>query len=349
MGRGFPLPPASAHAPSRAHPSPLPGPAGRPPPVSFGWLTVLALLMGAVQAYLIVNKLWIRKHEPAVAESVSIMGETVGLFTLAVLTVGFLAQGAWEGVVDGLIWVVAGTVTVVVGSGRWVEGRRRRGFWALIRDALRLERDEVGDLARSFFRPSGARQILRILAQVALIDRELDDRERAFIDSFAHAWGLDFSWEDLREEVEGDDLDFVNLRAALEDYLERSPPAAQASQLGDVLGALVAIDEETTEEERLILDELQGMLAGYVDADGVGEGWGVAIVPQDPEQDRAIATLLPDVGKRRVEGGMAYVLGPYYSARYADLMGNRYRALSFFTTVVRLAHEPVAPEDARAR
>ena len=302
-------------------------------------LTAVALVIAAVQAYLIVNKLWIRKHEPAVAESVSIMGETLGLIPLAVLTVSFTAQGTWEGAVDGVIWIAAGLVTIAIGTGRWVEGKRRKGFWTLLREALRLERDEVGDLAKSFFRPSGAGKILDILGQVALIDDDLDERERDFIDAFADAWGIDFSWDDLETTHSGDHLDFVKLRRAVRQYLETSPPPGQVNQLGDVLTALVAIDDQTTGEEELMLDELRGMLTGYVERDAERMGWGVAIVPQDPEQDAAIATLLPEVGKRSVEGGSAYVLGPYHSARYADLIGDQYRSLSFFTTVVRLPHD----------
>ena len=290
-----------------------------------------------MQVYLIVNKLWIRKHEPAVAESVSIMGESLGLIPLIILTANFVAEGSWPGVIDGAIWIVAGLVTIAIGTGRWVEGKRRKGFWTLLREALRLERGEVADLAKSFFRPSGARKILQILGQMAYIDDHLDDRERAFIDSFAEAWGIDFSWEELSASVTRGQPDFASLRSAMEEYLYTSPPPSQASQLGDVLGALAAIDDETTDDEELILEELHGMIEGYVDPEDadVGGGWGVAIVPQDPEQDEAIASLLPDVGKREVEGGRAYMLGPYYSSRYADLMGDRYRALGFFTTVVR--------------
>jgi hypothetical protein len=307
--------------------------------LSLQYLTLLALLITVAQAYLTVNKLWIRKHEPAVAESVSIMGETLGLAPTAILAVNFTVHGSWEGAMDGLVWTVVGLVTLLIGTGRWVEGKRRRSLWTLIRQALSVEKDEVGDLARSFLRPSGARQILRILGQVALIDQDLDEREQSFIEAFAESWGLRFSWDELRGEVEGGQLDFVTLRRALEEYLHLSPPPAQASQLGDVLGALVAIDEQTTGQEELILAELQGMLAGYVNRDDPEQGWGVAIVPQDSAQDTAIATLLPGVSKRKVEGGSAFVLGPYYSARYADMIGDQYRSLDFFATVVRVPHD----------
>ena len=79
------------------------------------------------------------------------------------------------------------------------------------------------------------------------------------------------------------------------------------------------------------------MFDAYTEEEGRGSSFGVAIVPQDPEQDRAIAELLPGVGKQRLEGGMAYVQGPYHSERYADMVGEQYRSLNFFTTVVRVS------------
>ena len=128
-------------------------------------LTVASLAVAALQIYLTLNKLWIRKHEKAVAESISIMGETLGLVPLTVLSLNYAVDGYWEGIVDSLIWIVAGAVTIAIGTGRWVEGKRQRGFWTLLREALSLERDEVGDLALSLFRPSAAGRHRRAVVQ----------------------------------------------------------------------------------------------------------------------------------------------------------------------------------------
>ena len=296
-------------------------------------LAVASLVVAGLQVYLILNKLWIRKHEQAVAESISIMGESLGLVPLAVLSLNYAVNGYWEGVADSMIWIVAGIVTIVIGTGRWVEGKRQRSFWALIREALRLERGEVGDLARSFFRPSAARQILEILAQVALLDQVLDEREREFVESFARSWGVEFNWTEL-EAGHGGHVDMVRLRRSVERYLATSPPQGQVSQLADTISSLVRIDQVTTPEEELMLEELQGMLHDYA---GGGEPAHhvVAVVPQDPAQDEALATLLPELVKRPLQGGVAYPVGPYFSERFADVVAEEYRAMKFFATVVR--------------
>jgi hypothetical protein len=200
-----------------------------------------------------------------------------------------------------------------------------------MRESIRMERGEVGDLARSFFRPSGARQVLEILGQVALLDSELDDRERAFVEGFADSWGVDFEWEALEGGSEA--IDFVRLRRTVEGYLATSPPAGQVSQLADAVTALVGIDRRTTSEEELMLEELLGMFGAFTGAEETS-GYLVAVVPQDPEQDEALTTLLPGHPKNRVQGGLAYSLGPFFSTRYADIVAEQYRRLDYFTTVV---------------
>ncbi len=310
--------------------------------LAIGSLTVASLAVAAVQVYLILNKLWIRKHERAVAESISIMGESLGLVPITILGLNYAVDGYWEGAADSLLWVVAGMVTIAIGTGRWVEGKRQRGFWSLVRESLRLERDEVGDLARSFFRPSAAAQILDILGQVALLDRTLDEREREFVESFAESWGVEFSWDEL-EAGAGGHLDMVRLRRAVERYLATSPPRGQVDQLADTVTALVRIDRVTTPEEDLMLEELLGMFRDYA-GDGGTAAYTVAVVPQDPSQDDALASLLPGLGKRTMQGGQAYPVGPFFSDRYADIMADQYRAMSFFATVVRAADaEPASP------
>jgi len=300
------------------------------------FLATASLLLAAAQVYLTLNKLWKRKHEPAVAESISIMGEFVGLVPLFFLTLNFMLQGQWEGTVDGVLWLGAGAVTIAIGTGLWVEGRRKRGFFRLLREALALEREEVGDLAKRFFRPAGANRILRILGHVALIDDHLDEKEQAFIQSFVDAWGIDFSPDGLWRSESTGHVNYRELRSDVEAYLATSPPAAQVTQLSDVVSALIHVDEAVTQEEALVLGELEGMWNAYLDSEADTALYGVAVVPQSPEQDRAIAEVIPNVGKARVEGGEAYVVGRYHSERYAEVMGHQYRDLGFFTTVVRV-------------
>jgi hypothetical protein len=300
---------------------------------AFRILVYASIGLTVLQIYLTLNKLWKRKHEPAVAESISILGEFVGLVPLAIMTLNFGFVGQWEGFVDGIFWILAASVTVLIGTGYWVEGRRGRGVLRLLVESIQAERDEVGYLARSFTRPSNARQILDILGHVALLDASLDERERNFIDSFARAWHVEVDWRDLQER-QGEGTDPVRLRDAVAAYLATSPPQAQVVQLGDVVGALVAIDDDVSDEESLIKHEIDGMLAGYVGA--AEPRWGVVLVPQEKEQEEAIRSLLPNVQPTSVRGGRAFLVGRHHSREYAEVVGGRYQSLNIFVAVIRV-------------
>jgi hypothetical protein len=298
-------------------------------------LTVASLGLAALQIYLSLNKLWSRKHERIVAESISIYGELVGLVPLFFLTTNFFFEAQWAGVVDGLLWLSAGAVTIAIGTGMWVEGRRGRRFWSLLRDAMAVERTEVGDLAKSFFRPPRADAVLDLLANVALIDEDLDERERAFIQSFARAWGIDLDWEVLRARKSTGGAEAIRLRQMVADYLSTSPPTSQVEQLGDVFVALVHADEEVTTEEELILGEIEGMFSEYLGRADLHERFAVALVPQSDLQDQAIRSFLPELEKEEIAGGTAYVVGRFFSNRYAEVVSQQYRSLNVFTSVLR--------------
>jgi hypothetical protein len=302
-----------------------------------GYMAVAALLLAALQVYLVANKLWKRKHEKQVAESISIMGECLGVVPLMVLTLNFALDGHWVAVADTTLWLLAGAFAITVGSGRWVEGRRGLGFFRLLRDSVSQERGEVGHLARSFFRPASAHSVLHILAQVALLDDHLDEREKKFIDAFASSWGVSFSWDEVQRSRSGADLDFIRLRNDVAEYLATAPPADQVRQLSDVVQKLSEIDDEVADAEALMVSEVTGMMSRYLSTEAdAGPLYHLVIVPQEAEQDAAIAAVLPDVEKRELNGGQVYVVGRYHSFDFAEIVSAQYRALHFFTAVVRV-------------
>jgi hypothetical protein len=184
----------------------------------------------------------------------------------------------------------------------------------------------------------GFDQILAILRQLALIDNELDDAELAFIQKFAAAYGLQYTAEALHAELIGDGrTDFVSLQRSVTAYLELQPPYAQVAQLRDLITLFVRADQIISAAEELMLAELHGMFAQYLDEATDLEMQRVLLVPQSPEQDTAIASLFPNFRKEQIAGGSAYIAGQYYAVDYAAMICERYRTLGFFTVV-----EPIA-------
>lgn len=99
----------------------------------------------------------------------------------------------------------------------------------------------------------------------------------------------------------------------------------------DVLHALVSIDEDVSDQERLILDEVHRFMLNYIDDSRVNAEYTVIIAPQNRRQDAAIATLLPTAEKIEIAGGSGYKVGSYYSHDFAEVICTQYRALGFFT------------------
>lgn len=302
-----------------------------------------SLGFSATAAYLKINKVWKRKHNAEVASSVSIMGNVVDIIPLSFFALNYLFALQWQGFIDSLVWIVAGAVSVLIGSGFWVPENRKKSFWTKFKEALNLEKSEVGHLASSFFRPSSADIVVEILTHFAYIDRELEPREKELIESFADAWHVELDWEkNLALSEQDEPVGLVRTRDTVERYLKTSPPIEQVSQLIDVLQTLVSVDDTVSEVEELILREVQRLLSSYVEDVDNRITYRVVIAPQTNEHDVAISTLLPDAKKIQVAGGAGYVVGTYFSQEYANVICDQYRALGYFTVDMAQQELPAA-------
>ncbi|EAY30824.1 tellurite resistance TerB family protein [Microscilla marina] len=290
-----------------------------------------------MEVYLTLNKLWKRRHDRKVAESISITGKFIGFFTSSVFVLNFSFAYHWQGAINASFWAFAAVVQIFIGAGLWVVGQQKAGFWTLVKRALKLERKEAGDLAKSFFRPSQAYKVIEILSKVAMIDEVLDDSEKEFIQQFAELWDIHFDWEEFtKENGQHSPISFTELRNAMVEYLHTSPPTDQVSQLGDVLNMLVRIDGVVSEEEELVLEELMGLIKQYEDEDPSTVLYSIAIVPQSAEQEQAILQTMPTLRKSQVAGGHAFLIGPFHSQKYAQIVCNKYRMLRCFSVVVEM-------------
>lgn len=234
------------------------------------------------------------------------------------------------GVGEGIMLLV-NLAMIAIGISIWVEGRRNLGFWGKLKKSLRIERREAGSLLGNILHPVGASDVLQILLDMALIDGEFDEREREFIKVLARRWNIDF--QSLITEAEknpGHRRSFSELRDVLEQYLAKSPPAEQVSQLGDVLAMLISIDDSVSPEEHMMMDELGGMISSYITGADAPSHY-VFIAPQSPAQEAALGEIMPGLEKEMRLGGQVLVVGRYYSWVYAEMVRDRYRDAGYLT------------------
>ena len=88
----------------------------------------IAIVLYVFRTYLILNKLWARRHSQEVCESISVMallvsyGTTIPFFLHRVLN-GHIQGAVQDGMALGYI-----TIMLLIGSGVWVKGQKRQGF-----------------------------------------------------------------------------------------------------------------------------------------------------------------------------------------------------------------------------
>ena len=298
-------------------------------------LAWLAVGFSLVSAYLKLNKIWKRKHQAEVAQSVSIMGNFLDVLPLSLLAANYLIVAQWQGFFEALIWIFAGVMMILIGTGHWVQSERKKSLWHLVRQSLAIERQEVGALARSVFHPSNTDLIVRILSALAIVDDHLDDSEKRYIEDFADHWGIDVDWKKVQVNAPvGSAQRILELRRLTEEYLATSPPSSQASELGDIVDALVRVDQSVSQEEEIVLAELKGLIFSYVIVDGDQETYTVTVVPQSPAQVDAIDGQLSDLKKTQMAGGVGYIVNSFFSKKYAEFICQQYRDLGFFTVTV---------------
>ncbi|MGB9770384.1 MAG: hypothetical protein ACPLX7_00210 [Candidatus Kapaibacteriota bacterium] len=302
---------------------------------AFIWIS---LLMSVVQVYLQTNKIWKRKHEQVVAESQSIAGLSLLILNCLIWLVSYIMKNDIESIIDTSLIILQSSVFLMIGTGLWVRGQRKKGFWNLVKQALKIERKEANYLLKRFFKPQNAEIILDILHQLALIDEELDERERELIQFFAIQWNIPYSLDqkNIERRRQKSEDKYVYLRNKLLDYLQRDPPVEQVAQLKDLIKEMILADEKVTKEEKLISDELNGMIDSYLQKEQQIPVYQVIIVPQRPEQEQMIRELIPDSQELRTFGGRVYSIGTFFSKAFAEMVCQRFRRFNLFTIVYNL-------------
>jgi len=297
------------------------------------WLQI-SVVLTFLQAYFKVNKIWIRKHEPLVSESVSVSAQILALTAGIPFAILYLLDGTYAGAVANGVLLLVNCIMIWIGIGFWVEKERKLGFWQKFIKSLRLERGEASTLLRDFFRPAGAAQVIRILHGICLIDEHMDDRERAFVRTFAEDWGIDM--DKGLEEYPTDNFSrkhsYESLRSEVREYIDMYPPKDQARQLRDVMFSLINIDGRISQEEEIIMAELGGMLENYSGGDEQ-DMFGVYIAPQSSAQETALLELLPHLIKKTCLGGEVFQVGEYFSDSYSNMICNLYREVGYLTVV----------------
>jgi hypothetical protein len=311
-------------------------------------LVVASVAIGLLTTYLTLNKIWSRKSDANVAKSVSVFASILGILSTIpfLIKYGFL-DAEYKGAFKALVSIITGIIFLLIGSGFWVRNREKsESLWVKFKRAIKLEKHEAGDLVKALLVPTGAKKMLKILIQLAKIDRRVDDKEFQFIETFAASWNIPFSKSDLNKKTqESQDTSYIALRHSVADYLNLRPPIEQSTHLRDVLNALAKSDQTISEQEKFILDEINSMLEAYKTQRGFQTEFQVVIAPQNSDQEDLLKALLPELVISESAGGKGYLVGNFYSMRFARMVCTKYRSLNLFTAIETINNSQQTDEE----
>jgi hypothetical protein len=102
----------------------------------------------------------------------------------------------------------------VIGIGLWVRVQGHESLWSKVKRALKMEKEESLDLINALVRPAGAHTILDVMQRIAMIDKNLDERELAYMQAFADRWNIKIDFLKAVESATEETTDqmHINLR-----------------------------------------------------------------------------------------------------------------------------------------
>ncbi|MBL50992.1 MAG: hypothetical protein CMG57_03440 [Candidatus Marinimicrobia bacterium] len=296
-----------------------------------------ALVFSLIKGYLTVNKIWKRRKNEEVANSISIVAAMLGFVVgFPFLLNAMIITQDYFNAAKSVIALFLATVFTLIGTGYFVDKNRGVGFFTLLGQALKLEGKESGDLLADMVRPKGARKIIDILKKLAAIDDDIAQEEIDLINEFSEKWGIDIP--ELKPGRPEEVTNLVELKALVQSYLDEGPDTDVAEGLVDLINLMAEADDEVTDEEAMAVAEFTGMISHYVSAERGGEieMWEVNIVPQGDEQINAVREILPDLEVVDDRGGKVFKIGKYFSEDYAEAVCEKYISIGLYSNSTKL-------------
>lgn len=298
----------------------------------------VSLLLTIAELYLVVNKLWKRKHERKVAESQSSLAAIVSIVTSAPFLFHYVRLDDWESFIGEILAIVVSVFIVFVSCGYWLyRADKRAGFFQLLKSAISLEFQEIGNLAMAILRrPVGPDSMVSLLIQIACIDNEFHQKEREYIENFLKKWNIKLSIDEIISQQNSVNYgNFKTLISTVKEYLSILPPEKQVAEMIDTIKELIHSDESVSDEEKMIIVEVNSMLQSYLQEDVEFEKYDVFIIPRSEEQEAKAMTVLFNYKQKLLQGVKVFWVGEYFSEEYAEIICEEYRSLGLFAVFLR--------------
>lgn len=294
----------------------------------FVWIVIIY-----IAKYLGINKIWLRKHESEVADSVSILAIILELVFVTPFFLVSLYKFNLSTLSVETLTVVTHLTVFAIGLGLWVNNGL--SFKDKIARAFNIERKEYKSLLKEVLHPSGINKIFKFLCLFAVIDKELHEEEEKLLKAFAKEYGLNYNltMSDVKTLYEANRHDSTitimkRLQKQIKGYLDTSPPKKVVIYLEDLIFSIIKADKKITVDEEIISQEIIATLQHYlVDDADKKEKYHILLLPQNEQQEQAVLSINATLKshKTKIHGTEnAYEVESFYSESFANMVRSRY-------------------------
>lgn len=307
---------------------------------------IVVIITTFIAKYLIVNKIWVRKHESEVADSVSIIAVILEILILSPFLIISTITYSYDSFFIELITITSHMFLFLIGVGIWV--KNGLGFKDKLARTFNIERKEYKSLVKEAFHTKDMNKIFSFICMLSILDREIQPEEEVLLQKFADEYSLNYKLTMSNiESMYGDTnlkspvLLMKTIRSQISSFLDTAPPKQIVIYLEDIISHLVKADKQVTEEEQTVLDELKIMLKNYLLGNGDNEHlYYIVVVPQTIEQEEALLSFnarYRDTKKEVAGTKNAYLIDSYHSQAFAEMVRQKYIELfNCFVTVEKM-------------
>lgn len=295
------------------------------------------IILTVLSKYMMLNKVWVRKHESEVADSVSVSALIIDVVvTIPFLFASFnhfdtnLMVKSSSDIIRDSVLIITTLMMFLIGIGYWINNGL--SFKAKFKRALKMDRKEFKSLLKDVVMPGSITDIFRVLCMFAIIDNELHEQEVELLQQFAGEY--DINYDEVMGEVQeefaqkSESIGMGHLKLQVEKYLETSPPKNVVIWLQDLIDKIIRADNVVTEEEDIVSSEILAELQNYVEGDNVKkEMFHILLIPQDKDEEESILAIDSKLEQSRAQlfgSKKAYVVDSFFSERFAEIVRAKY-------------------------
>lgn len=299
----------------------------------FSWtvfLSMISVFITLLMIYLSVNKIWIRKHEQEVSDSLSIFANTMSIIQASIgLTLAFNLFNI-KGVCMGVISFSVAAFYMLIAVGYWVNNDLT--LKQKIFRAFKMDRAESSAIIKDMLHVSSIQKIFKIICTLAWADGNLQEAEIKLLKEFAKHNNINYdeTMKDVMANTSNQDsvVIMTNLKKDIEIYMNTSPPKNIVIWFQDLVDKLVNADGVVTDQESIIVEEIKGLMNSYLsDKSKKIEKYHLILLPQSKEDEFEILKIKNDLSKSESSifgSKVAYIIDSFYSEKFAILSREKY-------------------------